>query len=184
MADREPHGFSFDHVSRRPSGALSRQKRVASTSSVDERSSVRLSSLRSALFSGSKSRQQTSAGQKSHSSSRVNRTSSSGVFRSLFHRQVVCSLSIMAPSSADYYGRSSRTSVSLSRGALCKTAGRIDVLFLVLDAIFVPNLTFLGLLGPDKHFVFISSNSRPTSSDVLRPILLRPILPKMPLNAL
>jgi len=79
MANCEPHGFAFDHMGRRPT-SISRQRRVKSSSAVDSRSSVRLSSLRSALFrSGRENGRKYSSDDKSQPS---------GVFRSLFGRQV------------------------------------------------------------------------------------------------
>lgn len=89
MASCEPHGFVFDHVTRRPNSASSRQRRTKSSANGDTRSSVRLSSLRSAL-STSKNRQQDDpeASRKYGSGTSVDKTPSSGVFRSLFGRQV------------------------------------------------------------------------------------------------
>ena len=82
MANCEPHGFVFDHMSRRPT-SISRQRRVKSSSTVDARSSVRLSSLRSALFKNGRE-----TGRKYASDASVDKTPTSGVFRSLFGRQV------------------------------------------------------------------------------------------------
>jgi len=84
MANREPHGFAFNHVGgRRPSSVLSRQSRTKSATN-DARSSTR-SSIRSSLFSGSKSRD---TSRKFGSGTSMDKTPTSGVFRSLFGRQV------------------------------------------------------------------------------------------------
>jgi len=81
----ESHGFTFDHISRRP--ASFRQRRTKSTTAVDTRSSFRLPSIRSALFAGNaqatKNRQQNGRETSTH-----NKTQSYGVLRSLFGRQV------------------------------------------------------------------------------------------------
>jgi len=99
MANCEPHGFVFDHVGRQPSSASSSQRR--STAAGDPRcgrsrtsvaASFRLSSLRSALFSGpqpSKKKQHDGReiGRRSGSVASVDRTPTSGLLRSLFGRQ-------------------------------------------------------------------------------------------------
>jgi len=88
MANGEPHGFVFDHAGRRPASVLSRQRRVKSSATVDARSSLRLPSLRSALFSGTKNRQQNAreTSHKNGSGASIDKTPTSGVFRSLFGR--------------------------------------------------------------------------------------------------
>jgi len=94
MTNCEPHGFVFDHVGRRPASGL---RRVKSSATGDARPSFRLPSLRSSIFSGNKNRQQHEGRETSRkfgSGTSVDKTPSSGVFSSLFGRQVDKSQSI------------------------------------------------------------------------------------------
>lgn len=85
MANCEPHGFVFDHVGHQPSSSRPiRSPGAEPGRSPRSRSSFRVSSLRSALFTPKNGRD---GGRKHAGGSSVDKTPTSGVFSSLFGRQ-------------------------------------------------------------------------------------------------
>jgi len=88
MANGEPHGFVFDHVGRQPSSSRPLRSPGADAGrSARSRSSFRISSLRSALFSTAKNGRDAGGRKHGAGGASVDKTPTSGVFSSVFGRQ-------------------------------------------------------------------------------------------------